>query len=67
MITLECCNAGIRPGPDHGWAILWGFVHAFAAFVLLVATLASFNRCLGRVETGLFWSGDRLLASPGCT
>ncbi len=61
LITMECCN------PRFGkhqivWPILWSFVHAFAALVLLVITLASFNECLGRVETGLAWPGKRKAA-----
>jgi ABC-type transport system involved in multi-copper enzyme maturation permease subunit len=36
-----------------GWAIFWLFAYSFAAFWLLVATLLSFNRCLGRIEYGI--------------
>jgi ABC-type transport system involved in multi-copper enzyme maturation permease subunit len=33
-----------------GWAVVWTIVYAVAALALLGATLATFNRCLGRVE-----------------
>jgi ABC-type transport system involved in multi-copper enzyme maturation permease subunit len=36
-----------------GWALFWTFAYASAAVALLVATMATFNRCLGRVEAGL--------------
>jgi hypothetical protein len=48
-LTFEISNQ--RLGIDHiGWAIFWATAYAFAAVVLLAATLATFNRCLGRVE-----------------
>jgi ABC-type transport system involved in multi-copper enzyme maturation permease subunit len=42
-----------------GWAMFWTMIDFLAAAALLFATLASFNRCLGRVETGLPWLGHR--------
>jgi ABC-type transport system involved in multi-copper enzyme maturation permease subunit len=36
-----------------GWAIFWLIAYALAACGLLVATLLSFNRCLGRIEFGI--------------
>jgi ABC-type transport system involved in multi-copper enzyme maturation permease subunit len=51
-LTFETLSPPSRP--DHiGWALFWMFVYALAAVILLGATLATFNRCLGRVETGL--------------
>jgi ABC-type transport system involved in multi-copper enzyme maturation permease subunit len=35
------------------WALFWIIIYAIAAFALLVATLLTFNRCLGRVELGI--------------
>lgn len=58
LITNECCNQRFSPH-QIGWPIFWSFVHALAAFTLLVATLANFNRCLGRIETGLARSEER--------
>jgi ABC-type transport system involved in multi-copper enzyme maturation permease subunit len=49
-LTFEISNQ--RPG-HIGWAIFWATAYAFAAVVLLAATLATFNRCLGRVESRL--------------
>jgi ABC-type transport system involved in multi-copper enzyme maturation permease subunit len=44
-----------------GYAVFWTFAYAVASLALFVATLATFNRCLGRVETGLPWlHRDRL-------
>ena len=34
----------------QGAAILWTLVYVLLALVLLAATLATFNRCLGRVS-----------------
>ncbi len=34
--------------------IFWTLVYGISALVLLIITLATFNRCLGRVENGLF-------------
>lgn len=45
-----CCPS---PGSHIEWAVFWSLVYAMAAFAFLVATLATFNRCLGRVEVGL--------------
>jgi ABC-type transport system involved in multi-copper enzyme maturation permease subunit len=35
-----------------GWCAFWAFFYAAAAGAFLAATLATFNRCLGRVEEG---------------
>jgi ABC-type transport system involved in multi-copper enzyme maturation permease subunit len=42
-------------GRQHiiGWAVIWTIVYGLAAVAFLGATLATFNRCLGRVENGL--------------
>ena len=42
------------------WAIFWTSAYALAAMVLLGATLLTFNRCVGRVETGVFPTPHRL-------
>lgn len=52
LITMECCNPRFSRN-QIGWPIVWSLVHTLVALVLLRATLANFNRCLGRVETGL--------------
>ena len=42
------------PGQDIGehavWLVLWIFVYGLVAFGLLLATLRTFNRCLGRLD-----------------
>jgi ABC-type transport system involved in multi-copper enzyme maturation permease subunit len=35
-----------------GWKIMWGVLYALAAVALLVATRATFNRCMGRMAEG---------------
>jgi len=51
-LAADICNSG--GGRNHiGWAVFWTLIYGIAASTLLSATLASFNRCLGRVETGL--------------
>jgi ABC-type transport system involved in multi-copper enzyme maturation permease subunit len=50
-ITVDSCEP--RSGGHHlGAIVVWVLAFAGTAAALLVATLASFNRCLGRVETG---------------
>jgi hypothetical protein len=44
------------PGQTHehlGWALFWMTAYSLAALGLFVATLLTFNRCLGRIEFGL--------------
>jgi ABC-type transport system involved in multi-copper enzyme maturation permease subunit len=45
-------TAGVRQGFLDDWtpAYNWTLAYALAALVLLAATMASFNRCLGRVD-----------------
>ena len=51
-LAADICSPG--SGRQHiGWAVFWTVVYGMAALVFLGATLASFNRCLGRVEVGL--------------
>ena len=51
-LAADLCGPG--NGREHiGWAVFWTVVYGMAALVFLGATLASFNRCLGRVEAGL--------------
>jgi hypothetical protein len=57
-ITKEAWESA-RGGRHLGAILLWVFAHAGAALGLLLASLASFDRCLGRVETGLPAPGRR--------
>jgi ABC-type transport system involved in multi-copper enzyme maturation permease subunit len=51
-LAADLCNSG--NGRSHiGWAIFWTLVYLSAALAFLIATLLTFNRCLGRVEVGL--------------
>lgn len=57
-VTVESCRPTERG--SHSLAVfLWGVAYAAVAAVLLASTLAGFNTCLGRVETGLAWYGRR--------
>jgi ABC-type transport system involved in multi-copper enzyme maturation permease subunit len=63
-------TATLRHGePDHqdvwDWGYLWTVIYALTALTLLAATLATFNRCLGRVEPRLFPPGPREMRSEG--
>jgi ABC-type transport system involved in multi-copper enzyme maturation permease subunit len=52
-LAAEICQPG-NGGREHiGWAVFWTVAYLMAAVAFLVATLLSFNRCLGRVEYGL--------------
>jgi ABC-type transport system involved in multi-copper enzyme maturation permease subunit len=56
VISREFCDPrGLRGHSYAGWLAFWIFSYSAAASALLVATLLSFNRCLGRVETGPDW------------
>jgi ABC-type transport system involved in multi-copper enzyme maturation permease subunit len=47
-------TADVSRGPREdawAWGIIWTLSYALTAFALLTATLATFNRCLGRVES----------------
>jgi ABC-type transport system involved in multi-copper enzyme maturation permease subunit len=52
-MSFEWCDRRASP-KLVGWAIVWTLAYASAGALVLVATLATFNRCLGRVETGFF-------------
>jgi ABC-type transport system involved in multi-copper enzyme maturation permease subunit len=39
------------------WGYFWMLIHLLTALVLLAATLATFNRCLGRGKNGAFFRG----------
>ena len=54
-LTFEACvRMGMPAAQLHlGWGVVWTLFYAMAAVAFLVATLLSFNRCLGRVEYGL--------------
>jgi ABC-type transport system involved in multi-copper enzyme maturation permease subunit len=50
-LTFELVSRGLRV--DHiVWAIIWTIAYSVVAVALLAATLATFNRCLGRVAIG---------------
>jgi ABC-type transport system involved in multi-copper enzyme maturation permease subunit len=49
--AFDVCAAQSNPR-SVGWAFFWTLAYAAAAFVILGVTLASFNRCLGRVDDG---------------
>lgn len=54
VITRAFCEPRGLQGKSYvGWLVFWIFSYSAVASALLVATLLSFNRCLGRVETGL--------------
>jgi hypothetical protein len=51
-LAADICSPG--SGRQHiEWAVFWTVIYGMAALMFLGATLASFNRCLGRVEAGL--------------
>ncbi len=50
-LAADICNQG--PRQHLGWAVFWASAYGMGAAALLAATLATFNRCLGRVENGL--------------
>jgi hypothetical protein len=54
-----CSRPGSSRPPNIEWAFVWVIVYGCAAVAFLVATLTTFNRCLGRVETGLPALGAR--------
>ena len=48
-MAFECCSG--RGVPHHmGWGFFWIFIYASAALVFLLATLATFNRAMGRID-----------------
>jgi ABC-type transport system involved in multi-copper enzyme maturation permease subunit len=50
LITTEIAQASSTVWPVRaGWALLWIFIYGGIALVLLGATLATFDRCLGRI------------------
>jgi hypothetical protein len=49
VLTTEVANASARDWPARtGWAVFWILAYVIASISLLLATLASFDRCLGR-------------------
>ena len=40
-------------GKQAGWLVFWIVIYGMVAFVLLLATLKTFNRCLGRMDDRL--------------
>jgi len=53
--------ADIEPGELVGqtvWTIFWAIAYSGLALALLLATLATFNRCLGRVGNPSLFGDD---------
>jgi hypothetical protein len=50
-LAADLCGGGNVHGHIE-WAVLWTSAYAVAALVFLGLTLATFNRCLGRIEFG---------------
>ncbi len=50
LVTVRCCEPRFTPDAGLGYAVLWIFLDSGIALLLLLTTLATFNRCLGRVE-----------------
>jgi ABC-type transport system involved in multi-copper enzyme maturation permease subunit len=51
LVTLKTTDSGFRFDRVAPWAIIWLFLMAVAAVALLIATLATFDRKLGRGES----------------
>ncbi len=51
IMTLQVTEPRFAPPHVEGWWILWLLVLAFGALGLLIATLANFDRKLGRAES----------------
>jgi hypothetical protein len=58
-------------GPGHefvgqtAWTIFWAIAHGGVALALLLATLGTFNRCLGRVDDPSLFDDDDLALRGG--
>ena len=58
-------------GPHHEligqtiWTIFWALAYGGVALALLLATLGTFNRCLGRVDDPSFVENDALALRSG--
>ena len=58
--VLILCGEAVKNLPDRGYlvaATFWIIVSSIVSSVVYRLTLASFNTCLGRVETGLLQFG----------
>lgn len=60
----EGVGPGPRIGPQAAWVVLWIIVYGLIALGLLVATLATFNRCLGRIDDGSPFERPLLRLAP---
>lgn len=60
-LSFETARSAAFGGPVGyvPWGVFWTIFHAVLAGVFLVATLMTFNRCLGRVEGEPMWVGPR--------
>jgi ABC-type transport system involved in multi-copper enzyme maturation permease subunit len=60
-------NVGGREiGEQAGWLVFWIVAYGLAAFGLLVATLTTFNRCLGRTDARCpTWDPSPPRSTPG--
>jgi ABC-type transport system involved in multi-copper enzyme maturation permease subunit len=63
MMTATLRGNGPNEPDTWAWGYIWILVYTLAALTLLAATLATFNRCLGRVEPGLLAPGRREMIS----
>jgi hypothetical protein len=52
QLAADLCRSGNMRGHIE-WAVFWTLAYGMAALAFLGAALATFNRCLGRVEVGL--------------
>ena len=53
QFTWDTCHSGGMRSEHISWAIFWMNASGMAAIIFPVLTLLTFNRCLGRVESGL--------------
>ncbi|MHC5537901.1 ABC transporter permease [Singulisphaera rosea] len=51
QLAADICNPS-RSAEHVGWGLFWIVFYGLAALGLLKSTLATFNRCLGRIEGG---------------
>jgi hypothetical protein len=47
---IEMGGGGPDWAPNIAWAIVWIVVYTLSAILLLLATLLTFDRCLGRIS-----------------
>lgn len=63
-LTFHLTQSNMRgSSTEIVWGWVWAVVYAGVAFGLVVATLATFNRCLGRIDGRPHW-GPRAFVPP---